>query len=253
MDWDRDRVPGELPILSRVVWLVFERGAPMPFTFGIASHQLLFRALLRDHLVGQCEGRVVGEFSNQEELARQAPSLRGADLLLLDCDLPGRDVLASAHEVVKKRLVRKVALLVAVPGAYLAQRAIQLGLHGVLHKQDSLESIQGGLTTILSGGLVISPNVCLAERTSFACVLTAREIAVLIQLASGNLPAKIARELKLAPATVVTHRRNAMKKLGLRSQLQLVLFAVRSGMISLEQTFPREVSPIRESRAITVS
>ena len=205
----------------------------MAFTFGFASHQLLLRSLLRDRLVQHCRARAVAEFSDCGELAKQGPTLRGADLLIVDSALPGGEALEHAHSLLEKRHVRKVALITDVPGAYLAQRALQLGIHGVLHQRDALECVEGALTTILSGGLYVSPNVCVADRGIFASVLTTREIAVLSLLASGQNPTVVARQLKLSPATVVTHRRNFMKKLGLRSQVGLLLFALRNGMISL--------------------
>lgn len=213
--------------------VVNERNSP--FTFCIASHQVLLRTLLRDRLIRDLHAKNAWEVSSQHELTRSLPNLRVPDLLILDADLPGDDVLACARQSLAKRYVRRIVLLTDLPAAFIAQQSLRLGFHGIITKRDSLANIQNALRAILNGGLFVSPNVCIAEANVFSRVLTPREISVIVASAKGISASTTARELKLATPTVVTHRRNSMRKIGVRSQTELVLFAIWAGMVTLEQ------------------
>lgn len=75
-------------------------------------------------------------------------------------------------------------------------------------------------------------------------MLSAREVGVLTLLATGYGNQGAAHRLKIAPATVATHRRNVMRKLGLRSQTDLVLFALRSGLVAADQAGRLLIAPL---------
>jgi DNA-binding NarL/FixJ family response regulator len=207
----------------------------MAFTFAIASHQLLLRSLLGEYIVRKTGARVVGEYGNCAELAQKGAALKNADLLLMDCDLPGADALATVKSLLDRKALRKVLLLSDFDGGFHAHQALQLGLHGVIHKRDCPKLIDAALDNVLAGGLFFSPQVAAAERTLFIRVLSSREIEVLREFAQGHKAEAVAARLGLAPATVKTHKRNAFSKLQLRSQAALVVFALRHGVIRLDE------------------
>jgi DNA-binding NarL/FixJ family response regulator len=128
-----------------------------------------------------------------------------------------------------------VALLTDRPASYIAHLLLHRGLQGILHKRDSLEVFHSAVTTIMAGGLFVSPNICVGDRALFSRVLSDRETEVLQLLATGPTAASVGRQLGISAATVLTHRRNFMRKLGLRSELALGLFAVNSGLVAIEQ------------------
>ena len=96
---------------------------------------------------------------------------------------------------------------------------------------------------MLAGGFFVTPQVNVTDRSQFSQVLSEREVSVMEKLAVGLNPVQAARELSISVGTVLTHRRNFMRKLGLRSQLAVVLFAVRSGLVTLDQVKHAERKP----------
>lgn len=218
----------------------------MPFSLCLVSHQHLLRALLREHLVRHCGARVLAEFASGEDLLQHAAKIRGVDLLLLDGELPDCAPLDDLKTLFERCRPAKIAILTDSTGTYLFHRAIQLGLHGVLHKRDELEVFVSAVKTILSGGLFISPNISIAERSTFARVLSEREIAVLSLLTTGHSATSAAQRLRLSPATLQTHRRNCLRKLGLNTQLELQLYALRAGLTALDRTS----RPLRSKPAV---
>ena len=206
----------------------------MSLHVGIVSHQDLFRILLAEHLVTSWGATVAVSCASGAELLQQNLGNMRLDLLLIDGD--GQAGAGEwLRELLKRKIASKTMLFTDRPAAYLVHRVFQLGLNGLFHKRDSREVLHAALSTVLAGGFFITPQVNVAERTQFAQVLSDREAAVLTKLATGLSPAPAARQLSISVGTVLTHRRNFMRKLGLRSQVAVVLFAVRSGLVALEQ------------------
>jgi DNA-binding NarL/FixJ family response regulator len=204
--------------------------------FCLVSHQHLFRTLLAAYLREHFQAPEVVECVSGEELLHRVPDLSEVDLLLLDAELPDRSAQEALVPWLRLWPRAKAALLTDVGGAYLVHNAIQLGLRGVLHKRDTLENFSLAVTTILAGGLWVSPQADNAGRTLFSRILSERETGVLALLGAGHSTAATARRLRLSRATVQTHRRNCMQKLGVRSQHELVLFALRHGLVALDRT-----------------
>ncbi len=210
----------------------------MSYRLCLVSHQHLFRALLREHLVRPAGAEVIAEFSEASVFLREAPALKSVDLFLVDADLADQSPLPAIAALLVSRPAAKVALLTDVPGAYLADCIPELGLRGLLHKRDSLESCVLALNTILAGGLWISPQVDLAGRVHFSRVLSEREREVVRLLAQGYSCAQTAKRLHIVASTVVTHKRNAMRKLKLETHSALTLFALASGLVCADQARP---------------
>lgn len=129
-------------------------------------------------------------------------------------------------------------LLTGSAGAFTVHLVWLHGWHGLVHKSDMLTAVRSAIDQVIRGGIWISPNVSGAERTTFSRVLSDRETEILREMANGDLNA-VARMFSLSPATVRTHRRNIFRKLGIRTQLELVRFALRTGLLSTQS----EVDP----------
>lgn len=154
-----------------------------------------------------------------------------ADVVLIDIETAQGDTREILSQLVKRAGPAKIIVLSECCGGYLAHLAFQLGARGVLHKADSLHDLRDGLRVVLAGGVFISPLIDQEQRALFARILSDREIAVMAGLAAGETNAELASRLRISAATVRTHRRNCMQKVGVRTQLDLARFAMAQGVI----------------------
>lgn len=207
----------------------------MSFRLGLVSHQNLLRELLRDHLMRTGSAIEVREFGSVAEALDVSHQIRELDLLVIDPDGMSADPLRSVREVSRRLPRTKIAFVTDTTAGYFAAAAPELGLRGILHKRDRLQSVRPAIEAVLAGGYWQSGHVDRAARANFARVLSPREIEVLRLIALGRSAREIAKRLRVAPATVVTHRKNCMRKLGLGSAHALLAFAWRAGLVSFEQ------------------
>jgi len=208
---------------------------PFSFRVGILSHQNLFRAFLCEHLVSHFGATVAFECAAWNGFDESARAAGEVELLFVDGDLPDKSPRDWIQALGKGAGTPKTAVITDRPASYLFHLFLQFGLNGFLHKRDTIEVFHSAITAIMAGGIFVSPNVSVSQRNIFSRVLSDREADVLRSFALGQTPAIIGRALGISAETVLTHRRNCMRKLELNSELGLALFAVESGLVAHEQ------------------
>lgn len=204
----------------------------------IEDHTLMregLRSLLREHP----NLKVVGEASEGKHGLRLVEKLK-PDVVLLDLVLPG------LHGLEVLRKARKFSTVLAISmrtdDAFVAE-ALLNGATGYVIKEDSFAELMEALQAVLKGQRFISRKLDhrrinrLLERLSAGEVvpserLTTREHEVLQKAAEGLTSAHIGNLLSISPRTVEMHRANLMRKLGLRSQADLVRFAIRNRIVA---------------------
>lgn len=191
----------------------------------ISSHSLL-PALLGRRLCEWKLAKSVITCGSSEEYRQGS-----ADIIVVDIETVPGDTRAMLAQLAKRAGQAKIVILSECCGGYLAHLTFQLGVRGVLHKADSLPDIRNGLRVVLDGGIFLSPLIDQERRPLFARMLTEREIAVMTGLALGQTNARLAAQLNISAATVRTHRRNCMQKVGARTQLELARFAMSQGVV----------------------
>ncbi len=201
----------------------------MRYTFAICSQETLLRQSLVTSLERDVRVQCVAEFSSVED-ASLTPA--GADLLLLDVDGPEELSQRKLQARVADRGFRHVMLLTGAPGGYVAHLVWINGWSGLVHKSDTLDAMKAAIEQVLEGGISLSPNAAVSDRTNFSRVLSEREIELLRAMAREEDQELVARMVGLSTATVRTHRRNIFRKLNVRTQAGLVRFALRSGLLS---------------------
>lgn len=214
----------------------------MSYSFIVLSRQSLLRGLLRRSLCAARSAEWVADYATVDEfLAANSRS----EVLIFDCD-SCRINEQQADAMVRSLRVRRVVFLTDTPGTYHVHCLFYFGFHGVLHKRDSVEEFDAGMSAVLAGSIFISAHVRAGERGAFTRILSEREIAALRAMALHSKLRSAAAELGVSLATVRTHRRNIFAKLGLHSQTHLVAFCVRAGVVSTDEMFtlaaPREVN-----------
>ncbi len=162
------------------------------------------------------------------------------DIALLDIVMPGKDVIDSIK--LAKTYKPKLPILVFSmnPEKPYASRLIKAGADGYLRKESPPEEILVAVKRVLSGKTYISPELSevfaseLRGESSKAPHenLSDREFQILILIASGLSLSDIAEKLFLSKNTVSNHRNSLLKKLGLKNNSELTIYALKNNLIS---------------------
>ena len=209
----------------------------------IEDHELV-RTGFRMLIESQPDMAIVAEASSGEEGLAQLEQLDAPpDVILLDISMPGMGGVEFTRRL-KARWPHVAILAVTVHDsqAYLLQM-IEAGAEGYLPKHAAANDLLTGIRAVHAGQKYIHPSMidALVEgyrgkgaRAAGAGALTARQKQVLRLIAQGMTSVQVGQQLGLSPRTVDRHIENIMKKLGLRSRLELVRFAVESGLVNGE-------------------
>jgi len=164
------------------------------------------------------------------------------DVVLLDLGLPGLHGLDVLHQLARVRHVR-VLVLSAEGRDDFVVRALQSGARGYLLKSCSAQELADAVSTVAAGGHYVTTELSDALVRSLVDgtpavdpyeALSDREREVFYSMAEGRSNALIGDRLFISERTVETHRARILKKLGLRTQTDIVLYALRRGVIRLD-------------------
>jgi len=198
--------------------------------------------ILRQSLVSyltQKNIEVVGEAADGHETLRETIRLL-PDIVILDISLPllnGLDV--AAHLKCEAPGV-KVIILTMHKNEEFIRKAFQAGVVAYLLKDNALEELLNAIEVVSEGGVYISSKISSIVVSGFlgndtrnvvSELVSSREREILQLLAEGLSNKDIANSLNLSLKTVETHRGNIMRKLGLHSIADLVLYAIRNHII----------------------
>ncbi|MBI3210243.1 MAG: response regulator transcription factor [Candidatus Solibacter usitatus] len=188
--------------------------------------------------------QVVGEATDGRQAVQMAEQLN-PDIVIMDIGMPllnGMD--ATARIVRENERIGVIMLSMHSDQSYIL-RALDAGAKGYLLKDKADEDVEKAVRNVAAGRPYFSPAVAqsLLEdyvrlmrdrgvRDSFE-LLTDREREILQLLAEGRSNKEAASLLSLSPHTVETHRTNLMQKLGLHNTAEIVLYAVRKGIVSM--------------------
>jgi two-component system response regulator NreC len=209
----------------------------------LADDHVVMRRGLRLLIETQPGLSVVAEASDGNEAVAQAEAAK-PDVVVLDIAMPKLNGVEAAQRIHEARPDAAILILSMHSDEAYVLRALRAGARGYLLKDSAEGDLIEAIRKVHSGKTFFSPEISrmLAEdyvreiRThgfvdSYE-LLTAREREILHLLAQGKSNKEIASLWNLSPYTVETHRRNLHEKLNLRNFADLVLYAVRKGIIS---------------------
>lgn len=164
------------------------------------------------------------------------------DVLIVDLMMPGITGLEVTRQVAQRYpQVRIIILSMHADEAYVIE-ALRSGALGYVLKESGHVDLMAAISEVQAGRRYLSAP--LSDRAIDAYInsaqqtpgntydsLTPREREVLQMAAQGHTAAEIAQRLTISPRTVETHRANLMQKLGLRSQAELIRFALQRGIL----------------------
>ena len=203
----------------------------------VDDHAVVRRGV-RD-ILGESLGKVeFGEASKPSE-AIDKLSAEDWDVVVLDISLPGRGGLDALRDIKRLRPNLPVLVLSMHAEDHYALRALRAGAAGYVNKDSAAEDLSGAVRKVLSGGTEVS--VRLAETLARSLRsdtsrppherLSDRELEVLRGLAAGKTVKEIGLELALSEKTVSTYRTRLLEKMQMRTNAELIQYAIREGLV----------------------
>lgn len=166
------------------------------------------------------------------------------DLVVLDIALPELNGVDTTRKILKAHPRLKVVALTIYNDRQYVLDMFEAGAVGYVPKEVAPEELLHAIRAVMAGRLYLSPlvtDVIIEEAVGKRAgpvrrspALTAREREVLQLISEGKTSGEIAALMEVSVATVETHRRNIVKKTGLRSIAEQTKYAIRAGLTSLE-------------------
>jgi two-component system response regulator NreC len=213
----------------------------------LADDHAVLRAGLRALLNSQPDIEVVGEAADGDEALRAAERVR-PDIVLMDITMPGTDGLEATRRLKHRQPQVRVIVLTMHEDEEFLRQVLAAGGSGYVLKKAAESELLSALRAVHRGEAFIYPSLTqvliegylrqteergrkkeLAEPAPDN--LTAREVEVLRLIAQGYTNQQIADQLVISVKTVETHKAHIMDKLGLRSRVELVRYAVQRGLL----------------------
>jgi two-component system response regulator NreC len=212
----------------------------------LVDDHLVLREGLRALLENEPGIEVVGEASDGRSAIDLVLALH-PDVVVMDIVMEGMNGVDATREILSRDPSVKVVALSYHADRQYVERMFRAGARGYLLKTSGHAALLDAVGTVHSGQAYLSQEIAgLASpelvaqvptrrsRGSGDCPLGRREREVLQLLAEGQTSRRIALVLGITEKTVETHRRNIMRKTGLRSIAALTKYAVREGLTALE-------------------
>ena len=198
---------------------------------------------LRKILEDRHDWEVVAEAGDGREAVRKVLELE-PDVAVLDIGMPRLNGIEATRQIVKRSQAARVLILsMHSDEAYITQ-ALQAGAKGYLLKDSADVDLIRAVTDVAAGRSFFSPAVAKVMLDDYVRhladkgivdrydALSEREREVFQLIAEGHSNKEMADLLSISPATVETHRAHIFQKLDLHNTAEVVLYAVRRGVIS---------------------
>lgn len=199
----------------------------------VDDHSLVrrgFRRMLED----EPDISVVGEAADGEEAVKLARSLKPR-VIVMDCALPGINGLQATRKILETAPETQVLMLSMHTEETWVRQALDAGARGYVLKNAMDLELGSAIRRIVNGETVLDAQLekqesLKGERSSG---LTPREVEILQLICDGKSNKEIAAQLDLSANTVAVHRANIMDALGIHKTAELVVYAIRNGLVNV--------------------
>jgi two-component system nitrate/nitrite response regulator NarL len=201
----------------------------------------------------QARGHDVLAAATTSEECLKAVARGHPDVCLLDLYLPGReDGLETARAIRSHYPDTQVVILSGVADPLIFAKAIDLGVAGVIRKDQTVDKIAAALRQVADDGFAFQTDLVRDVVRHLASpprkepwdYLTVRELEVLRRIVAGESTKQMARSMRIAASTVRTYIQNVLTKLGAHSRLEASAIAVRARLVD---EIPQESALLHKS------
>jgi DNA-binding NarL/FixJ family response regulator len=208
-----------------------------PITVLLADDHSLVRKGFRRMLEDDAGIQVVGEASNGAEAIELARALK-PDVIVMDLAMPELDGIQAASQILKAAPQTAILMLSMYSEDHYVRNAFAAGVRGYLLKNALEVDLPYAIKEVAAGRTVLTPglNPPSGEQGGDFDKLTQRERQVLQHIVQGRSNREIASLLGLSVNTVSVHRANLMQALGVHRTADLVVYAIRKGLVTLPDT-----------------
>ena len=199
----------------------------------VDDHSLVrrgFRRMLED----EPDLHVVGEASDGEEAVKLARSL-APRVVVMDCALPGMNGLQATRKILQSAPDTLVLMLSMHTEETWVRQALDAGARGYVLKNAMDLELGSAIRRIVNGETVLDEQLAKQEslKGERNAGLTPREVEILQLICEGKSNKEIAAQLELSANTVAVHRANIMDALGIHKTAELVVYAIRNGLVNV--------------------
>ncbi len=209
----------------------------------LADDHVVMRTGLRALLERQSNLEVVGECENGRDTINLVASVK-PDVVVMDVGMPVLNGIEATKTIVTEHPTVAVVILSMHADESYVMRALKAGARGYLLKDSAPADLLGAIQAVSQNKSFFSPKVSRILAEDYVRILkqkggvdsydllTTREREILQLIVEGNANKEVATSLNISPYTVETHRKHILEKLNLHNPAELILYAVRKGIIS---------------------
>ncbi len=184
---------------------------------------------------------IVGEASDGRQAVEKAQEL-DPDVVLMDLAMPEMDGMEATRRIIKKNPKVKVLVLTQHDNKEYILSAIKAGALGYVPKRALGSELVTAVRAVHRGDSFLYPSAATALIQDYLHQvdeepyndLTGREREILKMIAEGNTSREIADKLVISLKTVLGHRTQIMKKLGIHNRTELIKYSLRKGLITMD-------------------
>lgn len=200
-------------------------------------------------LANTADMRVVAQLASGEEALEycsQAASehLKSPDIILMDARMPGLGGIEATRAILKQCPDSKIVAMSTVAAGVIPTQMLRCGARAFITKSVSVDEMLTAIRAVMEGGRYVTPSVAkqlamdpFAEGESLFDKLSRRELQIAQMLTDGKKVSEIAGYLELSPKTVYSYRYRIFEKLGVNSDVELILLAVQHGLADDSREF----------------
>jgi DNA-binding NarL/FixJ family response regulator len=210
----------------------------------VVDDQRLFRESIAGTLGTEPAFDVVGLAGNGLEAIELARQLE-PDVVLMDIKMPHMDGIEAVRQMKAELPLIHIILLTTFTSDGYVLEGLSAGANGYILKDTSTVGLISAIRAVAAGEQVIAPDIAARmmqlldrqhpERDSGYDGLTSREMETLILVAKGLVAKEIARTLDISEKTVRNHISNIYRKLGIYDRSQLVIYAMKKGLVDIQE------------------
>ena len=210
----------------------------------IVDDHAILREGVRALLTLHDDLEVVGEAADGRQALEQEARL-APDVILMDISMPGLGGIEATLELKKRGSRARILILSQYEDREYVRRLLKAGVSGFVLKKSAGAELANAIRAVHRGGLVLDPEVARTAMQEAGPVgpgaadpydaLTDREKQVLKLVAEGRSNKEVAELLGISVKTAMSHREHVMEKIGVHNRTELVRFAIKQGVIRVDE------------------